>query len=120
MARYRPPDYLPREVLERPDFISACERRDLGDILAIAIKWGGQGFSYSHVGRCCKMGITQIHDYIDHKREPLKIEIFERVADGLHIPGEMIGLTRRVWETDEGATGEDGAHYDDDEGGAPR
>ena len=23
MPRYRPPDYLPREVLERPDFIAA-------------------------------------------------------------------------------------------------
>jgi tetratricopeptide (TPR) repeat protein len=49
------------------------------------------------------MGITQIHDYIDHKREPLKIEIFERVADGLHIPGELMGLSRRAWEADESA-----------------
>jgi len=37
MSRYHPPDYLPAEVLARPDFVKACRQRDLGQILAIAM-----------------------------------------------------------------------------------
>ena len=101
MARYRPPDYLPRDVLERPDFIAACKRRNLGAILAIAIKWGGPGFTVSHVGRRCELGITQIGQYMSGKRQALSMDIFERVADGLHIPGRMLGMSPRPWETED-------------------
>lgn len=99
MARYeRPPDYLPRDVLQRPDFIAACRGRDLGAILAISIKRGGAGFTVSHVARRCAMGITQVKDYMEHKRQPLSMDIFERTADGLHIPGAMLGMSPRPWE----------------------
>lgn len=98
MTRYRPPDYLPAETLARPDFIAACKRRDMGKILAIANKYGGPGFTVSHLARRCEMTITQVQDYIKRGREALSLEIFERVADGLHIPGRMLGVTRRPWE----------------------
>ncbi len=29
-----------------------------------------------------------------------KVKVFERVADGLHIPGHMLGIGRRPWETE--------------------
>ncbi len=98
MARYRPPDYLPSEVLARPDFVAACKRRDLGKILAIANKYGGPGFTVSHLARRCEMTITQVQDYIKRGRQALSLDIFERVADGLHISGRMLGMTRRPWE----------------------
>jgi tetratricopeptide (TPR) repeat protein len=99
MTRYRPPDYLPSEVLARPDFVAACKRRDLGKILAIANKYGGPGFTVSHLARRCEMTITQVQDYIKRGRQALSLDIFERVADGLHIPGRMLGMTRRPWES---------------------
>lgn len=106
MARYeRPPDYLPREVLERPDFIAACKGRDLGAILAISVKRGGVGFTISHVARRCAMGITQVKSYMEHKRQPLSMDIFERTADGLHIPGAMLGISPRPWEIQSAARG---------------
>jgi hypothetical protein len=37
MVRQRPPDYLPRQVLTREDFVVACGSRDLGRMLEIAI-----------------------------------------------------------------------------------
>ena len=98
MSRYRPPDYLPSEVLARPDFIAACQRRDLGKILAIASKYGGPGFTVSHLARRCEMTVTQVQDYIKRGRQAQSLDIFERVADGLHIPGRMLGMTRRPWE----------------------
>ncbi|HEY6313256.1 MAG TPA: tetratricopeptide repeat protein [Streptosporangiaceae bacterium] len=98
MARYRPPDYLPSEVLARPDFVAACKRRDLGKILAIARKYGGPGFTVSHLARRCEMTINQVQDYIKRGRQAQSLDIFERVADGLHIPGAMLGMTHRLWE----------------------
>lgn len=98
MARYRPPDYLPAEVLARPDFAAACKRRDLGRILAIAEKYGGAGFTVSHIARRCEMTVSQVQDYIKRGRQAVSMDIFERVADGLHIPGRMLGMTRRPWE----------------------
>jgi tetratricopeptide (TPR) repeat protein len=98
MTRYRPPDYLPSEVLARPDFVAACKRRDLGKILAIANKYGGPGFTVSHLARRCEMTVTQVQDYIKRGRQAQSLDIFERVADGLHIPGRMLGMTRCPWE----------------------
>src|SRR6266487_1023130 len=100
MVRYRPPDYLPRHVLSRPDFIAACEVRDLGAILGVAVKWAGVDFTVSHVARRCEMTIGQVQAYIKGTRQAQSIDIFERVADGLHIPGTMLGIVRRSWEID--------------------
>jgi tetratricopeptide (TPR) repeat protein len=98
MTRYRPPDHLPSEVLARPDLMAACQRRDLGKILAIANKYGGPGFTVSHLARRCEMTVGQVQDYIKRGRQAQSLDIFERVADGLHIPGRMLGMTRRPWE----------------------
>jgi hypothetical protein len=98
MARQRPTDYLPRDVLARPDFVHACSERDLGAILRIAIKWGGAGFTASHVARRCEMTPSQVQDYIRRGRQASSIDIFDRVADGLRIPGNMLGISDRPWE----------------------
>jgi tetratricopeptide (TPR) repeat protein len=98
MVRDRPPDYLPPDVLARADFVSACTNRDLGKIFAIATKWGGVGFTVSHLARRCEMTVNQVQDYMKRGRQSQSIPIFERVAEGLHIPGEMLMLTRRAWE----------------------
>ena len=98
MVRHRPPDYIPREVLARPDFAEACATRNLGLMFAIANKWGGAGFTVSHLARRCEMTISQVQDYTLRGRQALSIDIFERVADGLHIPGRMLGIGRRPWE----------------------
>ncbi len=90
--------YLPSEVLTRPDFTAACASRDLGRIFTIANKWGGAGFTVSHIARRCEMTIGQVQDYIKRGRKAHSLGIFERVADGLHIPGEMLGVGRRQWE----------------------
>ncbi len=99
MVRQRPPDYIPRDVLARHDFAEACATRSLGLIFAIANKWGGAGFTVSHLARRCEMTISQVQDYTLRGRQALSIEVFERVADGLHIPGRMLGIGGRPWES---------------------
>ncbi len=102
VARRRPPDFLPRDVLERPDFVKACAGRKLGAMLRIAYQWGGPGFSKNHLARRCGLPLSQVSRYMNG-RTALRIEIFERVADGLRIPGEMLGMTGRPWERDNDA-----------------
>jgi hypothetical protein len=103
MARQRPPDYLPQHVLTREDFADACASRNLGAILGIATRWGGAGFTASHVARRCEMTISQVRDYVVGGRRALSIDIFDRVADGLHIPGQMLGISDRPWERENAA-----------------
>jgi hypothetical protein len=98
MARYRPPDHLPREVLARTEFAEACANRDLGAIFAISTKWGGPGFTKSHIARRCEMSVGRVADYMDGSNQAQSLDVFERVCDGLHIPGAMLGVTRRPWE----------------------
>lgn len=98
MVRYRPPDYLPAEVLTRSDFVDACASRDLGAIFRVAVKWGGAGFTSSHIARRCEMSVGRVQDYMKDRKRAQSIEVFERVSDGLHIPGSMLGISRRSWE----------------------
>ena len=103
VTRRRTPDYLPRDVLARPDFAEACAGRKLGAMLRISLAWGGPGFSKNHLARRCQMTPSQVQDYMARGRTALSLEIFERVADGLHIPGRMLGISDRPWETDNGS-----------------
>lgn len=98
MARQRPADYLPAHVLERPDFMEACARRDLGEVLRLAKQWGGVGFTASHLARRCELTVSRVQDYINGRVHAQRVEMFERIADGLHIPGAMFDLAQRSWE----------------------
>jgi tetratricopeptide (TPR) repeat protein len=98
MARSRPADYLPGAVIDRPDFAAACAARDLGAIFRVAVKWGGPGFTPSHLARRCEMSVGRVGDYMKGLRQAQSIGVFERVSDALHIPGAMLGISRRAWE----------------------
>jgi transcriptional regulator with XRE-family HTH domain len=103
----RPSDYLPADVLARPELVIACAARDLGAIFTIANKWGGAGFTVSHIARRCEMTIGQVQAYIKHGRKANSVGVFERTSDGLRIPSNMLGIGRRAWESEESAdTGE--------------
>lgn len=99
-GRKRPPDYLPADVLARPDFAEACASRDLGAIFRIATECCGVSFTVSHLARRCEMTSSQVQDYMTRGRLAQKARIFERVADGLHVPGDMLGIGRRPWEAE--------------------
>lgn len=114
MARQRPADYLPGNLIARQDFIEACERRDLGAILRLAKQWGGPGFSASHLARRCEMTVSRVQDYVNGRVQAQRVDIFERVADGLHIPGALLDLAPRPWESTGPANAAEGAIEDGD------
>jgi hypothetical protein len=85
-------------VFARPDFAVACANRDLGSVLRLAKRWGGVGFSASHLARRCGLTVSRVQDYVSGRIQAQQVGVFERVADGLHIPGVMFDLGPRPWE----------------------
>jgi tetratricopeptide (TPR) repeat protein len=98
VVRTRSPDYLPDDLLGRADFAAACESQDLGAIFRLAVKWGGPGFTPSHLARRCEMSVGRVGEYMKDLKQAQSIGVFERVSDALHIPGAMLGISRRQWE----------------------
>jgi tetratricopeptide (TPR) repeat protein len=68
-------------------------------MLRVARQWGGVGFSASHLARRCELTVSRVQDYVSGRMQARSIEIFERVADGLHIPGALLDLAPRPWES---------------------
>ncbi len=102
------PGSLPPEVTGRAEFADACSRRDLGTVFRIAIQWGtgvlsdverSSGyFSDSDIARRCRMTVERVRGYINRDRIAVRDETYGQVADGLRIPGHMLGISPRAWE----------------------
>lgn len=86
------------ELLARPEFRAACAVRDFGAVFRLMRKYDGasqdrisspvDGLSQSRVSR-----IVRGEDRI------ASLDLIERIADALRIPGGYFGLAPRRWET---------------------
>ncbi|CAO5187147.1 putative kinase [Frankia sp. AiPs1] len=91
------------ELLARDDMAAALRGRDFGAAFLLMRKWDHvsqdriassvEGFSQSRVSRIAG-GKAKVED----------VDVIERIADGLRIPGAMVGLAPRPWEVS-GAVG---------------
>ncbi len=85
------------ELLAREDMAAALRARDFGAAFLLMRKWDHvsqdriasavEGFSQPRVSRITS-GKAQVEE----------VEVIERIADGLRIPGRMVGLAPRAWE----------------------
>lgn len=101
MARRNdPPPHVPIAVRDRADVMKACADRDLGRFFNLIrnLTDGPAQFTASHIARRCELTPTRVGEYIAGKYKRVTVEVIERVADGLHIPGTYFGLGRRPWE----------------------
>ncbi|NEE48626.1 hypothetical protein G3M55_28985, partial [Streptomyces sp. SID8455] len=51
------------------------------------------------VARRCDLTPSRVGEVIAGRRQLLRMDVIERISDGLRIPGHMLGLARRSWET---------------------
>ncbi|MCF2531899.1 helix-turn-helix domain-containing protein [Yinghuangia soli] len=89
---------LPDALLTSPAMRRACAERDVGAIFALARDHGGM--SLSRLGRLCEMTPSRVGDYIKGRARVRQQHVVERIADGLRIPGELLGLAPRPWQAD--------------------
>ncbi|MFD7903095.1 hypothetical protein ACFV4G_12700 [Kitasatospora sp. NPDC059747] len=87
---------LPSRLLVDPEMISACAARDFARIFQLAKRRGG--FHPSRIARACELTPSRVSEVMKGKPKITNMDIIERIADGLRIPGRMLGLADRHWE----------------------
>lgn len=102
MAKTDGPRELPAALLTAPDMVSACRTREFSTIFALVRRRAG--IYPSRIAALCGMTPSRVGEIMAGKRKLAHIDVIERVADGLRIPGAMLGLAQRPWEIPPRAT----------------
>lgn len=97
MNGHEPPTALPRELLERPDVRSALATHDFGTVFHVARAVAG--ISYSMIAAECGIKPERVGTLAKGHGKVASFEKIVRIADALRIPGHMVGLAPRPWET---------------------
>ncbi|MGW5736395.1 MULTISPECIES: helix-turn-helix domain-containing protein [Streptomyces] len=97
MTEQTRPQELPAGLLTDPEMIDACRVRDFARVFRI-VK-AKAGVYPSMIARRCELTPSRVGEVIAGRRQLLHMDVVERIADGLRIPGHMLGLARRPWET---------------------
>ncbi|MFI6687118.1 helix-turn-helix domain-containing protein [Streptomyces sp. NPDC050485] len=96
MSGPQPHRALPPELLASPEWREACRRRDFTRVFRLAkVK---AGIYPSRIAALCGMTPSRVGEIMSGRRSLAHIDVIERVADGLRIPGAMLGLAHRPWE----------------------
>lgn len=91
------PRELPARLLTNPEMIDACRVRDFTRIFRLVRTHAG--IYPSMIARLCELTPSRVGEVTAGRRQLLHMDVIERVADGSRIPGHMVGLARRSWET---------------------
>lgn len=97
MPTYEPPRDLPKRVLSDPEMIQACSARDFTSVFRFVKRHAG--FYPALIARRCDLTPSRVGEVLSGQRIVKDMSVIERIADGLRIPGHMLGLTQRTWET---------------------
>ncbi|MFI9391211.1 hypothetical protein [Streptomyces bauhiniae] len=93
------PDSLSPEVLGREDIRRALEEHDFAAVFALAKKYGG--LSQNRIAVLCGLTPGKVSMIISGTQRVTSFDVICRIADGLRIPGRLIGLAARSWEHEE-------------------
>ncbi|MET8949624.1 hypothetical protein [Streptomyces sp. NPDC004533] len=91
------PQELPARLLTDPEMIDACRVRDFARVFRLVKTKAG--VYPSMIARRCELTPSRVGEVIAGRRQLRHMEVIERISDGLRIPGHMLGLARRTWET---------------------
>ncbi|MEV4924612.1 tetratricopeptide repeat protein [Streptomyces roseoverticillatus] len=89
------PQGLSSRLLNDRAFVEACRSRDFSGIFQMAKR---AGFYPARIARSVELTPSAVGEIIKGNRDIRDITVIERVADGLRIPGRMLGLACREWE----------------------
>ncbi|MFJ9609281.1 hypothetical protein ACIRS1_23385 [Kitasatospora sp. NPDC101176] len=101
MTHSTPGPGLSSRLLADPEMAAACRSRNFTEIFRLAKARGG--FHPSRIARACELTPSRVGEVIAGRREITNMNVVERIADGLRIPGHMVGLAPRAWERREAA-----------------
>ncbi|MFF2515582.1 helix-turn-helix domain-containing protein [Streptomyces sp. NPDC058086] len=90
------PGPLAPEVLDREDLRRALAEHDFAAAFALIKKWGG--LSQNRIASACQLTPGKVSTVISGQQQVTSFDVICRIADGLRIPGRMVGLADRPWE----------------------
>jgi len=96
-TRVSDPVHLPADAWRRPDVCQALRARDIGTLLRLAQQHTGA--SQARLAGAIGIGQGRLNELINRRREVSRLEIFERVADGLDMPDAprmLLGLAPAI------------------------
>ncbi|MEU0744300.1 helix-turn-helix transcriptional regulator [Streptomyces sp. NPDC006134] len=90
------PGPLALEVLNRDDLKRALAEHDFAEAFSLIKKWGG--LSQNRIAAACRLTPGKVSRIISGRQQVTSFEVICRIADGLCIPGSMVGVADRPWE----------------------
>ncbi|WP_340559672.1 helix-turn-helix transcriptional regulator [Streptomyces sp. GSL17-111] len=90
------PGPLTPEVLDREDLRRALAEHDFAAAFTLIKKWGG--LSQNRIAAACQLTPGKVSTIIAGQQQITSFEVVRRIADGLRIPGHLLGLAPRLWE----------------------
>ncbi|MFI1582177.1 transcriptional regulator [Embleya sp. NPDC020630] len=95
------PAALPRHVLDREDVRRALRDHDFGTVFRLARKYGG--ISYQKIADACDIKAERVGTLARGEGRVTTVEKMRSIADALRVPGAMIGIAPRDWESAPGS-----------------
>ncbi|MED7949659.1 helix-turn-helix domain-containing protein [Kitasatospora sp. NPDC058406] len=89
------PEPLPGRLLGDPAFASACANREISILFQHAKR---AGIGSAQIARRTGLTTSRVTEIMTGGRAVSSMDVIERIADGLRIPGRMLGLADRPWE----------------------
>jgi transcriptional regulator with XRE-family HTH domain len=93
------PTPIPTDVLTRTDLHRALAEHDFAEVFRLLKKYGG--ISQNRIALACGLTPGKVSTIMSGQAHVTSYEVLCRIADGLHIPGNMVGLAARPWESEE-------------------
>ena len=82
-----------------PQMVRALEQRDIGAVFDLLHRRGG--VTLRALGAAVGMTASRVQEIARGQRKVTSIEVLERIADALRVPGVQLGLAARAWEATE-------------------
>ncbi|WP_374775783.1 helix-turn-helix transcriptional regulator [Streptomyces sp. NBC_01310] len=87
------PTYLPDWAWERADVRQALRARDVGAVFRFVQQYSGA--SQARIAAAVGMTQARVNEIINRRREVSRLDVYERIADGLNMPDDarhLLGL----------------------------
>ncbi|WP_329492547.1 hypothetical protein OG618_37795 (plasmid) [Kitasatospora sp. NBC_01246] len=95
MTDYPTPAALPSGLVTAPHLAAALAARDFAAVFTAA---RAAGISFNRIAEACGMKPERVSLVARGEARVTALESVERIADGLRIPGVLLGLALRPWE----------------------
>ncbi|WP_405675730.1 hypothetical protein OG292_10170 [Streptomyces sp. NBC_01511] len=83
-------------ALDRADVRAALIEHDFAAVFTLIKKWGG--ISQNRIALACQLTPGKVSTIISGGQRVTSFDVVRRIADGLRIPGTLVGLAPRPWE----------------------